>query len=52
MDLEKGKEKQRDLQSYGVGVSLCRPACGASNPVAEASMEIEKTSLISHFGGV
>lgn len=55
MDFQKGKEKQRDLQSHGVGVShsACRPTHGGSNPVAEANVEAEKnTSLISHFGGV
>lgn len=54
MDFEKGKEKQRDLQSHGVGVShsACRPTHGGSNPVADANVENEKKPLISHFGGV
>lgn len=44
MDFEKGKGKQRDLQSHGVGVSHSarRPTHGGSNPVAEANVEGEK----------
>lgn len=49
---ERERETERFTKPQCGSITLCRPTHSASKPVAEASVEIEKTSLISHFGGV